>query len=47
MLKELLKNTKFLSDIRTFYRKNEKELIDIILFGSATKGKSKPSDIDL
>ena len=47
MLKELLKNTKFLSDIRTFYSKNEKEVIDIILFGSVIKGKSKPSDIDL
>ena len=47
MLKELLKNTKFLSDIRTFYNNNEKEVIDIILFGSVIKGKSKPSDIDL
>ena len=47
MLKELLKNTKFLSDIRTFYSKNEKEVIDILLFGSIIKGKSKPSDIDL
>ena len=47
MLKELLKNTKFLSDIRTFYNNNEKEVIDILLFGSIIKGKSKPSDIDL
>lgn len=47
MLKELLKNTKFLSDIKTFYKKNEREVIDIILFGSTIKGKLRPSDVDL
>lgn len=47
MLKKLLKNTKFRSEINSFFRKNKKEIIDIILFGSIVKGKEKPKDIDI
>lgn len=47
MLKVLLKNTKFLSKVNGFFKENEGELIDIILFGSAVKGKEKPNDIDI
>jgi|SRR3989344_6240317 len=47
MLKELLKNTKFRSEIRFFFKKNEDKVVDIILFGSVTKGKEKPQDIDI
>jgi len=47
MLKELLKNTKFRSEINSFFKKNKKEIIDIILFGSIVKGKEKPKDVDI
>lgn len=47
MLKKLLKNTKLLNEIKKFYHENEKEIIDILLFGSATRGKENPSDIDI
>lgn len=47
MLKELLKNTKFKSEIKLFYQKNKESVVDLILFGSVVKGKSKPNDIDL
>lgn len=43
----LLKNTKFLAKIKAFYSKYKKEIIDIIIFGSAVKGKEHPADIDL
>jgi len=46
MLKELLKNTKLISKIRSIAKENE-EILDIILFGSAVRGKEKPRDIDL
>lgn len=47
MLLELLKNKKFKSKIRNFLKKHEKEIIDIILFGSTIRGKRKPKDIDI
>ena len=47
MLIRLLTNTKFLSEVNTFFKEHEEEIIDIILFGSAVKGKEKPRDIDL
>lgn len=47
MLKELLKNTKFRSVIRDFHAQNKEKILDIILFGSAVRGKEHPSDIDL
>ena len=47
MLKKLLKNTKFRTEIKKFYQKNKEEVIDIILFGSFVKGKQKPNDLDL
>src|SRR3989344_1739284 len=47
MSKILLKNIKFLYEINEFYNKNKDKIIDIILFGSAIKGKENPRDIDL
>jgi predicted nucleotidyltransferase len=47
MLKELLKNTGLISEIKEFYRKNQDAILDILLFGSAVKGKEKPADIDI
>lgn len=47
MSKELLKNTRFKSEIKLFFKKNKKEIIDIILFGSSIRKKTKPRDIDL
>lgn len=47
MLKELLKNTKFLSEIKKFFRQNEMNVIDMLLFGSFIRGKENPRDIDL
>lgn len=44
MLKELLKNKKFLKIISDSLK--EPEIIDIILFGSVIKGREKPEDID-
>ncbi len=46
MLMNLLKNTKFNNEIKSFL-KGKKEILDIILFGSVTKGKRKPKDIDI
>lgn len=45
MLRELLKNKKFSKIIRQFLKKPE--ILDVILFGSAVRGKEKPGDIDL
>lgn len=47
MLKDLLKSSRFKAEIRKFYRKNRKEILDIILFGSYIRGKESPRDIDL
>lgn len=47
MLKELLKNTRFKSEIKKFYQKNRENIIDVVLFGSAVKGKARPNDLDL
>lgn len=45
MLKELLKNKKFLKIINESLK--NKEIIDIILFGSVVREKDKPNDIDV
>ena len=47
MLKELLKNRKFLSKINKFYAKYQNIVLDILLFGSSVKGKKNPNDIDI
>lgn len=47
MFQELLKNKKFQSIIAKFYKENRQEILDIVLFGSAAKGKDSPKDIDL
>jgi len=46
MSKNLLINTKFKNEIKSFFKKNN-EILDIILFGSSIKGKDKPNDIDI
>ena len=45
MSKELLKNTKFKSVVKSFFKNHD--LIDIILFGSAIRNKDNPNDIDV
>ena len=47
MSKKLLKDIKFKSEIKSFFKENKKEIIDIILFGSSIRRKEKPKDIDL
>ena len=47
MSNRLLKNTAFLSKTKEFYESNKEEVLDIVLFGSAIKGKEKPADIDI
>ena len=47
MFQNLLKNTKFRDKISKFHIKNQDKIIDIILFGSAIRGKEDPQDIDL
>ena len=47
MLKELLRNMKFLSKIQNILKEDEEEILDIIIFGSFVKGKEKPKDLDL
>ena len=47
MLDKLLKDIKFRSEVKNFFKQNKERLIDIILFGSTTRGKEKPKDIDL
>ena len=47
MLKILLKNSKFRSEIENFYKKYKNEIIDIFIFGSIVRGKEKPADIDI
>ena len=47
MSTKLLKNTKFLSEIRKFFGENERFILDIIIFGSSIRGKEEPNDIDL
>ncbi len=44
---QLSKNTRFLNEIKNFYRDNRDEIVDIILFGSVLKGKENPADIDI
>lgn len=45
MWKKLLKNKEFLKITREFLKR--KEILDVVVFGSVTKGKEKPNDIDL
>ncbi len=45
MLNYLSKKT--ISEIKKIHKKNEKEILDIVLFGSSTKGKEKPEDMDI
>lgn len=47
MLDKLLKNIKFRSEVKNFFSQNKEKLIDIILFGSITRGKEEPKDIDI
>ncbi len=47
MFSEFLKNREFSSAINEFYKKHKSEVLDIILFGSAVKGKEKPDDLDI
>ena len=47
MSKELLKNTKFKSKAKSFFKKNSEEILDIIIFGSSVRNKEKPNDIDI
>jgi predicted nucleotidyltransferase len=46
MLKKLLKNKKFKSEINKLIKEKE-EIVDIVLFGSVIRGKDKPNDIDI
>ncbi len=45
MLRKLLKNTKFLKIIKKYLK--DAEIVDILLFGSITRGKEKLRDIDI
>jgi predicted nucleotidyltransferase len=47
MSKELLKDIKFKSEVKDFFKKNKEIILDIILFGSLVRGKEKPRDIDI
>ena len=47
MSSKLLKNREFSSIINKFYKEHEKEILDIILFGSSIKGKENPEDVDI
>jgi predicted nucleotidyltransferase len=48
MLKNYLKNSVWISKkVKSFYKKYKKKIFDIILYGSATRGKYKPRDIDI
>ena len=46
MLEKLLKDTKLLKTLNRVFDSDE-GLLDILLFGSVVKGKSKPEDIDI
>ncbi len=46
MLLESLKKT-LEYNAQKVYKKNKSQIIDIILFGSITKGKEKPKDVDI
>ena len=47
MFSAFLKSKEFSSAVIDFYKKHEKDILDIILFGSAVKGKEKPNDLDI
>ena len=42
---KLLKNTKFLNNVKKIYQKYKNQIEDIVLFGSSVKGKEKPKDM--
>ena len=44
---ELLKNKRFLDSAEMFFQKHKDRLLDIVLFGSAVRGKEEPADIDV
>ena len=45
MKEKLKKNLE--SESKAFYKKNKTEVLDILLFGSVIRGKTKPNDLDL
>ncbi len=45
MLQTLLKDQEFLSNIRNVLK--NKEILDVLIFGSVSRGKKKPGDIDI
>lgn len=47
MLADLLRKRRFRSELAAFARRHHEQLIDIILFGSAVRGKERPRDIDI
>ena len=46
-LRSVLKDKKFISSCKSFFKKNKDKLLDIILFGSAVRGKEDYNDIDI
>lgn len=47
MFSAFLRNREFSSAINEIYKKHKSEILDIIVFGSAIKGKEKPNDLDI
>ncbi len=47
MSREQLLNQGLSSKLHSFYRKNRQEILDILIFGSVTRGKKSPKDVDI
>lgn len=47
MSKNLLLPTNFEKAVQRFFEKHKNSLLDVILFGSYVRGKSRPADIDI
>jgi predicted nucleotidyltransferase len=47
VLSVLLKSREFSSAISEFYKNRMSEILDVVVFGSAVKGKEKPNDVDV
>ena len=47
MLRKLLQDKRFKSDVEKFYEKNKAIIDDIVIFGSASREKEEASDIDV
>ena len=47
MFNTLLKDKKFLSEVKNWWKQHQKEILDIIIFGSVMRGKRMPKDIDI